>query len=294
MIRSMTGFGKGSAADEVGSVTIEVRSVNARGREARFRLPSDLHALEPLLRERVQDAVARGRVDVSLSFDRGSQTRASLELDAQAARAAVVAWRTIAEDNGLDEPPQIAAILRVPGVLEPVADRGIDLEAVSTLAARALDAALDAHREAREIEGRRLVEDLRERHATIRRLVDEIAERSEGHAEAIVERIRERLAPLLAEIPVDEVRVAQEAAVVAQRSDVTEELVRLEAHLERWAAQHEPGAEQIGRLLEFLVQEVRREVTTLSAKLGTPEVDERVLTIKTELERVREQAANLE
>ncbi|RMF73166.1 MAG: YicC family protein [Acidobacteria bacterium] len=294
-MRSMTGFGRAAVEREGRRATVEVRSVNARGREVRVRLPSELSALEPELRALVQERVARGRVEVSVAWERGADEAAALRFNPAAARAALDAWQRLRRDFGLDDMPQAAAVLRLPGVLEPVQAEAPALDAVRPLIVDALDRALDEHTAARRREGEALAADIAARVDAIAAHVDAIAEASREHAASLAERIRERVAPLLDELPVDEARLAQEVAFAAQRADVTEELVRLEAHVARArTVLAGEGGEEVGRTLEFLVQEMRREATTIGSKLGRPDTDERTLAIKAELEKIREQAANLE
>lgn len=294
MIRSMTGYGRGRAAEDDAAILAEVRSVNARGREVRFRLPQELYATEDELRQQVQAAVLRGRIDVVLNWDGAPPSAARFALNPEGAKAMLAAWRALADAHGFRDEPTAHALLSLPGVVEAAGGAEQDLERLARIAGRALTVALEAHRAAREREGRQLADDLGGRARTIATLVDEIAQRLGDTAQRALRTMRERLQPLLGELAVDEQRLAQELALLAQKSDVTEELVRLRAHLARLDALFAHGAVEIGRTLEFLVQEIRREVNTLSAKTGDPEIDERTLKIRAELERIREQAANLE
>lgn len=294
MIRSMTGYGRARAEKDGAAFACEVRSVNARGREVRVRLPSDLASLEPTLRERVQESVARGRVDVFIDWERGAASRPRPVLNPDAAAAVVEAWRRLEKEHGLEDPPQIAVILRVPGVMEAPAADAPDLEALAALALEALDTALEAHGASRTREGGELARDIGARVQRIAALVDELRGLTAAEPQRVAATLRERVRTLLGETPLDEARLAQEIALLAQRADVTEEIVRLDAHLARFNGLFAKGAVEIGRTCDFLVQEVRREVSTLGAKSGTPDVDARVLAIKSELERIREQALNLE
>ncbi len=294
MIRSMTGYGRGRATLGDHAVAVEVRSVNGRGREVRFRLPSELIAMESALREQVQAAVARGRVDVAVRWEGASPSASRFALNAAAAASLLEAWRTLREKLGMVGDPTPGELLRLPGVIEPIPAAEIDVESLAKTVSLALDAALHEHRAAREREGLQLAEDLRVRAATIVRLVGEIKQRVSGIPERLAVQLRQRVAVLLGESPVDESRLAQEIAQAAQRADVTEETVRLDAHLDRLTGLLAAGSKEIGQALDFLVQEIRREVNTLTVKGADPEVDERALQIKSELERLREQAANLE
>lgn len=294
MIRSMTGYGRGRAADDLVAVGVEVRSVNNRGREVRIRLPSELLSLEPELREQVQQRVARGRIDVFVEWEGPAPAGPRYAVNAEQARSMLQAWRDLASGLGLAGDPEIADLLRLPGVVEAMPGTGIDPPSFLPLLRDALSLALDEHAHAREREGAALAGDLAERAATIARRVGEIRARVPHAAARQAAELRARVTELLAGVPLDEARLAQEVALLAQRADVTEELVRLDAHLARLVALFGPEGKEIGRNLEFLVQEIRREVSTLSAKCGEAEVDEHTLAIKAELERIREQSANLE
>ncbi len=295
MIRSMTGYGRGRATTGEAALVVEIRSVNARGFEPRVRLPRELLALEPEIRGRIRGEVARGRVDVQVGWEGPPPTAPIHRLNPAGLDAAVAALAEVRRRQGVrDEEVPPAALLALPGVLEPASPPPVDLDAVREALLEALDRALEAHRRTREEEGARLLADLAARGRRIGELVAELPGLLEGHAERVAATLRERVADLLGDLPVDETRIAQEVALAAQRADVTEELVRLRAHLERLAGLLRPSAEGIGRPLEFLVQEIRREVTTIASKAGDPGVDGRLLAIKAELEKIREQAANLE
>ena len=294
MIRSMTGYGKGRAAEGDLAATAEVRSVNNRGREIRFRLPQELFSCEDALRAQANEAIARGRVDATIAWEGAGPAAPRCVVNVAAAKALRDAWVTLQRELGLEDPPTAQALLRLPGVVEPAPAEAPDIERCARVAAAALGAALAVHADVRAREGAKLAEDLSARRGTIVRLVGEIEERLLGATERLADEMRARVKQLLGETPLDEQRLAQEIALAAQKADVTEERVRLRAHLQRLGALFAEGAEEIGRDLEFLVQEIRREVNTLSAKTSDPEIDARSLAIRAELERIREQAANLE
>ncbi len=294
MIRSMTGYGTGRAAEGDVAVVAEVRSVNNRGREIRFRLPGELYAAEEDLRQIVQQAVARGRVDVSLTWEGPPPGGARFGFNAAGAAAMLAAWRQVQVEHGLADEPTVKALLRLPGVIEAAAPHEVERERLVRVAAAALTEALAEHRVSREREGERLAQDLLERHRAINTLVGEINARVAGSAERRAADLRARVQALMGEAALDEARMAQEVALLAQRADVTEEQVRLTAHLERLSALFAPDASEVGRSLEFLLPEIRREVSTLAAKAGDPEIDAHSLAVRVELERIREQAANLE
>lgn len=294
MILSMTGYGKGTAALGEASCTVEVRSVNGRQLEPRFRLPSALYGLEAPLRERVQRSISRGRVDVVVTWSGGPGSQPAYAYNPHAAAAMHEAWQRMRQELSLPDEPRAEVLLRLPGVLEPAEGQTVDLEEAGVLVTEALEQALEAHTEARRLEGGRLARDVEQRSRRLAGWVAEIKQAAEAAPERIARQTRERVDELLGENPVDEERLAQEIAFLASRADVTEEIVRLDAHVERLLEHFGPEASQIGRGLDFLVQEIRREVTTIASKVSDPEADRLVLEIKGELEKIREQAANLE
>jgi len=295
VIRSMTGYGRGRGAAGDAALVVEIRSVNARGLEPRVRLPRELWSLEPEIRARLRGEVARGRVDVHVDWEGTPPTAPVHRLNPAALEEVLSALALVRGREGVrDEDAAPETVLALPGVLEPADPPAIDMEAIREALFAALSEALAAHRRSREEEGARLLADLAARGRRVGELVAELPALTEGHAARAAEALRERVGELLGEVPVDEARIAQEIALAAQKADVTEELVRLRAHLERLAELLRPDAEGIGRPLEFLVQEIRREATTIASKVGDPEVDSRLLAIRAELEKIREQAANLE
>ncbi|UCF66323.1 MAG: YicC family protein [Acidobacteriota bacterium] len=294
MIRSMTGYGRGHASHGEWALDVEVRSVNGRQLEIRFRMPQELYPLETALRERVQGAVARGRVDVLVSWDRGAAPTSRFALNRSTAQAMLEAWRQLQQEWQLPDEPQAGLLLRLPGVVEPTAPDDLELDTLAPLVSAALEAALVEHGQVRAQEGAKLADDLRARVSTLRRLLEQIHERARTSPQRIAEAMRERVRPLLDDLPIDEQRLAQEIALAAQKSDATEEIVRLAAHLERMATLLEPSSSGIGRRVEFIVQELRREITTTGAKTVDADADAWVLAFKSELEKIREQASNIE
>ncbi len=295
MMRSMTGYGKGRAEAEALASTVEIRSVNSRQREVRFRLPQVLLAGEGRWRERVHERVARGRVEVMVALEGERSISGRIKLDLAVAGELVEACRELVETFDLDDGGLRAdVLLRMPGVLESASADPEQVEELFALVDRALTAALDAFDATRRTEGATLLADLRQREQVVRRAVARVRELAGPVPERLAKEVRRRIEEILGESAVDPARVAQEAAILAQRADVTEELVRLDAHLGRLEELFSGSVGEIGRAAEFLVQEIRREVTTIGSKASDPAIDEQVLRIKGELEKIREQAANLE
>jgi uncharacterized protein (TIGR00255 family) len=293
MIRSMTGYGRSEVQTPGGRFTIEMRSVNHRFGEVLVRLPRDLAPLEDRVRTAVQGRVLRGRVEVTIMREdrasRGKTVRPDLDLAAGYAQA----LRELAATLGVPEGLTLAQLAAFPEVIR-VEESKDDLELLWPVLAPAVDAAAAELVGMRESEGRRLAEDLETR--LIR--LDELAVLVDGRSrQAVGEyaiRLRERIAGLLGEVPVDEGRVAAEVAIFAERSDVSEEVTRLRSHVAQFRADLQQADGAVGRRLEFVLQEMGREVNTTGAKANDLEITRAVIAMKGELESMREQIQNVE
>jgi len=292
MLKSMTGFGTGRSRAGDEEVSVEVRAVNHKHLEVKVRLPRELSALEGAVVKAVRARCVRGAVDVAVRRSASTAGGAVPTVDAAMARAWREALRTVARAAELADTPTAAQIASQPGVVrmeEPVADLAVAEGALD----RALAEALAALVAMREREGRALEADLSARLQRVATLAGEVAALAPRTVEAYRARIQERVAELLKGAPVDEGRLVQEVALFAERTDVAEEATRLEAHLEAFRgflASSEPS----GRRMDFLVQEMHREVNTTGSKSQSTEISTRIVEIKAELERIREQVQNVE
>lgn len=292
MIRSMTGFGRAEVSRGAVVVTVEARSVNHRHLDVALRLPRALAGLELDARRLVQSRLERGRVDVAVQLAlQAGQAPARVTLDVDLAREYLAQARTLAAAVDVRGEADLAWVLDRPGVLRMEETEATPAEPWSALA-EALGLALDELVARREAEGERLARELRALHAELTALVATLAARAPAAAARREERLRERLRSLLGE-GVDEARILTEAAVWADRSDVAEELARLRAHLAEFTLLLDKGG-PVGRPLDFLLQELHREVNTVGAKADDLEMSQSMLAAKGVLERIREQVQNLE
>jgi uncharacterized protein (TIGR00255 family) len=289
----MTGFGTATAEVPGGRFAVEVRSVNHRFSEVQIRLPRDLLGLEDRARAIVQERVRRGRVEVIVTRDESTRRPRTVRADAELAAAYARALRELASAIGATGEVTIDRIAAFPDVLRVEDDRP-DVEAARAPLEAAIRSAADALVAMRAAEGARLAADLLERIAGLETMAAAVAGRSRDVVRAYAERLRTRLAELLAETPVEEGRIAAELAVFADRSDITEELTRLRSHLVqfRQTVTEEDGA--VGRKLDFLLQEMGRETNTIGAKANDLEITRAIIAMKSELESLREQAQNVE
>jgi uncharacterized protein (TIGR00255 family) len=291
----MTGFGRAQLEAGGTGLAVELRSVNHRHLDLSVRLPRALAGLEPVLRRALAARFARGKLDLVVSAATGS-TRAELELDRVLADRYLDFARAFAAERGVDGALRMGELLALPGIArvqEPVLDE-VALQPVLLAALETAAEAVDAMRRA---EGAALERELRARLARVAELAAEVPGLSGELAAAARERLRKRAEQLRAETGlVDESRLAQELVSAADRMDVTEEVVRLRSHMAQFEASLATAARDagVGRRLEFLLQEMLREVNTIGSKAGDAPLAHRVVDLKTELERIREQALNVE
>ena len=292
-MRSMTGYGSGTAEAPTARVTVEVRSLNQRFLDVRVTAPREFAAFEREVRDRVRGAAERGRVEVTITRSaQAARRRYAVTARLELARAYVAAARDVGRRLRLDGEVSITDVLRLPDLFE-VREVPPETRGEHATLTRALGVALKAFDAERRREGAHLHRDMRQRVTHLKRLTMEIRRRLPAAIAALRQQVEERLVRLVGAADLDRSRVAQEVAALAERSDVTEELVRLEAHLAALAAAlAAPGS--VGKRIEFLLQEVQRELNTTSAKAGEPHIVDLALVAKGEVERLREQVQNVE
>jgi len=293
MVRSMTGFGRAEATGDSIAVTVEARSVNHRHLDVALRLPRSLAPLELDARRVVQGRLERGRVDITVQLTSLGGGTQRVQVDAALAREYVARARALAMELGLEGTPNLTWVLERPGVVRTEEPEPAEPAAPWPLLAEALGRALDELVARRTAEGERLVEALRTLQAELTTAVDVVAARAPATAVRREERLRERLRALLAETAIDQGRIVTEAAIWADKTDVTEELARLRAHLSEFTLLLDKGG-PVGRPLDFLIQELNREVNTVASKADDLEMSQAALAAKGVLEKIREQVQNLE
>jgi len=296
VVRSMTGYGAAEVEAQTGRWWVEVRSTNHRFLEVVVRLPRDLGALEDRVRAAVAGRVRRGRVEVLVREEATGRAR-SVTVDTELARQYAQALETLRRELGIQDSLNLAALLALPEVVRLEEVRP-DVELAWQALRTGLDQALDSLVRMREAEGAHLAEDLAARVARVEEWVEEVSRRAEELPRVYAQRLRERVAELVralgVERPPDEARLAMEVAAFAERCDVREELVRLRSHLHQARALLHASDGAVGRKLEFLLQEMQREVNTVGSKAGDLDVTRAVLEMKSELEAIREQVQNVE
>jgi uncharacterized protein (TIGR00255 family) len=290
----MTGYGAAASERDGLKVQVEIRSGNGRFSEVRLRLPSELAPYEPELRRSVAEKVRRGRVDVSISISSEEPPRMTARVNRVLARTLLEGAESLKKEFNLVGTVSLSDILALPGLVEVERPGGGGADERLLQAVRAtLDTALEAHDAARLREGNQLAHDLGQRLESIRRLGGEIEARAALAPQTARDRLMERIRRLTGDLTLDPGRLEQEVAYQAERSDITEELVRLYAHLDAGAVLV-GSTEPAGKGLEFLLQEIGRETNTISSKSSDLEITRCALAIKSEVEKMREQVQNVE
>ena len=289
----MTGFGRGAASGENFSVVVEIKTVNNRYLDIHLRLSQELAAIEMLVRRIVSGRLSRGRVDVNINLDRIGA--ADYEVNHALIAGHVNALRDIQHEFNLGGEIDINSVARLPGALTPARD-GLNDSQMAGIE-NALKEALANLELMRESEGAALAEELRVRVAKIEAEVPIIENAATGLVDAYRQRLKKRITELVARggqvIELDAGRLAQEVTYLADRSDISEELVRLRSHLEQFRAALEEKGE-VGKRLDFLLQELNREANTVLSKSTEIAIKDAALAIKAEVEKLREQAQNVE
>lgn len=296
MVRSMTGYGRGEVAVDGLRLTAEVRSVNHRFCEISARLPRTLSAFEGEVRQVLQSRLTRGKISLVVSWggdtEEGREPAATLQLDERNAERYLEILSVLQNKYRLPGRVDIASFAALPNLFlweEPEADRERHLQLLIDVVTRATEDAIRM----KEREGGMLRLDLEARVRSIQERVAQIRERAPSRVREALEKLRERIRLLIEEGTLPEERLAQEAALLSDRLDCTEECVRLEAHCDHFRKLLEEEATP-GRKLNFLLQEMNREINTIGSKSSDVPIVEQVVDVKEELERIREQVQNIE
>ncbi|NNC17368.1 YicC family protein [Corallococcus exiguus] len=292
MLKSMTGFGSGRARVGDEEVSVEARSLNHKFCEVKVRLPRELSALEPALVKQVKDRLARGSVEILVRRQAATVSGNVPTVDVALAREYARAFREVAEAMGQSVEIAWSQVANQPGVIR-LEEKGVDVEAATQATQTALQQALAALETMRNTEGESIHTDLDARMKLIEGWSQEVARLAPRAVSDYQQRLTERVAELARGVAVDPQRLAQEVALFAERTDIAEEVTRLATHLEQFRLLM-ASPEPVGRRMDFLVQEMHREVNTTGSKSQHAEISARVVSMKAEVERIREQVQNVE
>jgi uncharacterized protein (TIGR00255 family) len=296
MIKSMTGFASLTRDDELATITVTIKAVNHRFLDLQLRLPGVMAAAESRIRALVQSRVARGRVEITVSIQQRRAAGIEVELNETFLDALKIALERAREKGYVDGQIAASDLLRFPQALtirEKADETSADASPLTDRVELAIAEALDELDSMRLREGTYLRTDLDSRRARLGDLFEQVAKASDQGMAGLQIRLAERVRELRADSLADEGLVAQEIAKFVGRSDITEEVVRFRGHLEHWQALSD-SPEPCGRKLDFLLQEMNREVNTAGSKAEGPAVSELIVSLKADLEKMREQVQNVE
>jgi uncharacterized protein (TIGR00255 family) len=293
-VRSMTGFAQvaGQASEQLG-FTLSLKAVNHRFLDLHLRMPAETDALEMKLRRALKDKLTRGHVDVVLGIQRGSGT--GIAVNRELVSGYIAAFRSVAQEFGVSAEPDLNAILKMPGAMDSGASASDETLDASVLAS--LDQAIGRLNEMREEEGRSIERELREILGRLKDATEQVEKLRSAVQRAYFEKVQTRMRELVGS-HVENDRILQEAALMAERSDIQEELVRMHTHIKHFDQLLNSGGE-IGKKLDFLLQEMNREANTLLSKTSgvageALRITELGLALKSEIEKAREQVQNIE
>jgi uncharacterized protein (TIGR00255 family) len=292
MIKSMTGYGKGESAFAGGRIIVELRSVNHRYGEISVKLPRALMPFENEIKKRVAEKLSRGKIDVFIQVE-GAGAMGVPTVNLPLARGYHKAFSALREELGMAEEVSLALVAAQRDVITVAAEPEAALEEIPQELLTALEAGLSRVDEMRSFEGESLLADFNKRREILRDLIDRVEARSPLVVAEYATRLKERILALTSDSGLPEERIALEVALLADKCDITEELVRLESHLRQFdetLGRDEP----VGRKLDFLLQEINREVNTVGSKANDAEIAVCVVELKGELEKIREQVQNIE
>ena len=290
-MRSMTGCGSGKVQQDGWEVTLDLKTVNHRFLDIGMRLPRNLNFLEQTVRDRLSRKLRRGHADVFLTVKRTDTSALSVECDPELAGLYAQAAEKLAAETGIRNDLTVSQLMRMEGVLT-VNEREMDEELVSRICAEAADIAVEQLVEMREREGVNLKEDLRI-HLDA---ADALRKAILGRAPMVVNEYRDKLENRLKSLVTDAVdpqRLAQETAIMADRCAIDEELARLDSHI-RQMRKYLESEEEIGKKMDFLIQEMNREANTIGSKASDADIAQHVVDLKSEIEKMREQIQNVE
>ncbi|MCM8540770.1 MAG: YicC family protein [Lentisphaeraceae bacterium] len=291
-MKSMTGFGRGEASGKGYQVSVDISSVNRKQLDIRFATPKEALFLEAMVRSTVPEFIARGTVNIQMKINNTSGSSNSIKFNDELIKNYLEHIEQLQKDTGLSGELSMTDILSLPGAVEQ-ADNVISVDDLTEVATESLKMALTNLIEARTIEGSHLKEDLITRKDILLKYVKDLSEKSSSSVAQFREKLHSRISEAGLDLDLDSDRIHQEVVMYADRTDITEELVRLDGHLQQLGKLIEKK-EPVGRELDFLMQELNREINTTSSKSSDSDIARLAVAIKAELERCREQIQNVE
>lgn len=290
----MTSFGRAQVVDLGFSVTVEIRTLNGRSLDIVMRLPKNYLEFEEALRKQISQTLRRGRIEVFVQIDTTLASQKVPRINLELARFYWDQLQDLHRQLPGAEPPTLDSLMRIPYIFEPAEQQSTDREALKEILTRATTEAMEQIHKMRILEGEALAKDCLVRIEALSEELAAIESRKDQMLQEYKDRLRERIQELLGDTAVEESRFLQEVACMAERSDVNEEIVRLKSHLNQIRALLSGSTEADGRRLDFLAQELHREVNTIGCKTGDLETNQTVVRMKSEVGKLKEQVQNIE
>lgn len=292
MIKSMTGFGRAKCEYEGREYNVEIKSVNHKYSDVSIKIPRQISYLEEKVRKEILTKVSRGKIDVFITLQDYSEKGKNIKINKELAKVYISQLRELAEETGITANIDVIDISKFPEVLNISNE---DNEEIYWDELRSvLDTALDNFVAMRETEGNKICDDLKVRMERIKEKVSKISSYSAGLVEEYIVKLNTRVKELMSTDVIDENRLAQEIVIFSDKSSIQEELTRLDSHISQFLDLLSNGNSPVGKKLDFIIQEMNREVNTIGSKANSTNISEGVIELKTEIEDVREQIQNIE
>ena len=291
MIRSMTGFGRGTYEIDGRKYIIEIKSVNHKYNDVSVKLPRILISLEDGIKKQISSNIARGKVDVFVTFEDYSEKAMNIRINKALAKEYLKQFKELADETGVEFSPTVMEISKLPDILK--LEESDETDQISSELNIALGEAIKNFVEMRAQEGEKLIADMKKRIDCIEEKVEEISKFSATLVPEYIEKLDARIKEYLKTDVIDEARLAQEIVIYSDKCSIEEELTRLRSHISQFNNLLKSDS-PIGKKFDFLVQEMNREVNTIGSKANSLDITNRVIEIKTEIENIREQVQNIE
>lgn len=292
MIRSMTGFGRAKIEHEGREYNVEIKSVNHKYSDVSIKIPRQISYLEEKVRKEILSKVSRGKIDVFITLQDYSEKGKSIKINKELAKIYISQLRELAEETGITANIDVIDISKFPEVLNISNEE--NEETYWDELKGVLDTALDNFVSMREMEGSKICDDLKVRMERIKEKVSKISSYSAGLVDEYIVKLNARVKELMNTDVIDENRLAQEIVIFSDKSSIQEELTRLDSHISQFLNLLSSGSSPVGKKLDFIIQEMNREVNTIGSKANSTNISEGVIELKTEIEDVREQIQNIE
>lgn len=291
MIKSMTGYGKSSSHQNQRNYQVEIKSVNHRYLDISVKLPKQLSFLEDIIKKQVSEVIKRGKVDITVTFENNSNEGRNITINKEIAKLYIEQLKQLAEEEQIESNIEVTEIVKYPDVLNIQVNQEDDL--LKNELVPIIDESLKLLVEMRKREGNKIAEDLKARIKQIEEKIFIISEKSTGLIQEYVVKLEKRIKEILQSDEIDKSRIAQEVVIYADKCSIEEEITRLRSHIDQFYTILDSEG-PAGKRLDFIVQEMNREINTIGSKSNSVEITNGVIDVKTELENVREQIQNIE